>query len=78
MVTSCHWYGASKQSGVLLRRVAPSFVRLGTFQLPASRGGGEEVLTKQVADYGELSSPFARLVTTWGNTLGCERCQVPV
>jgi hypothetical protein len=37
----------------LLSRVAPSFVRLGTFQLPASRGGGEEVLTKQVADYGE-------------------------
>lgn len=29
-------------------RVAPSFVRFGTFQLPAQRAGGQEVLVKQV------------------------------
>lgn len=32
-------------------RVAPSFVRFGTFQLPAMRAGGQEVLVKKVADY---------------------------
>ena len=33
------------------RRVAPSFVRFGTFQLPASRGGAETPLVQATADY---------------------------
>jgi uncharacterized protein YdiU (UPF0061 family) len=32
-------------------RVAPSFVRFGTFQLPATRGGDEMRLVKMTADY---------------------------
>jgi hypothetical protein len=32
-------------------RVAPSFVRFGTFQLPASRGGPEDALVGRLADY---------------------------
>ena len=32
-------------------RVSQSFVRFGTFQLPASRGGEEVALVRQLADY---------------------------
>ncbi len=32
-------------------RVSPSFVRFGTFQLPALRGGDQLPLVRQLADY---------------------------
>jgi serine/tyrosine/threonine adenylyltransferase len=40
-----------EEPGAVVCRVAPSFVRFGTFQLPVSRGEKEAHLTKQVADY---------------------------
>lgn len=39
------------EPGAVVCRVAPSFIRFGTFQLPVSRGGIELDLVKQVADY---------------------------
>lgn len=39
------------EPGAVVCRIAPSFVRFGTFQLPASRGGEELKLVGQVADY---------------------------
>ncbi|KAF5831621.1 hypothetical protein DUNSADRAFT_12812 [Dunaliella salina] len=39
------------EPGAVVCRVAPSFVRFGTFQLPAQRGEGQEALVKVVADY---------------------------
>jgi len=39
------------EPGAVVCRVAPSFVRFGTFQLPAQRGAGQEALVKVVADY---------------------------
>jgi uncharacterized protein YdiU (UPF0061 family) len=39
------------EPGAVVCRVAPSFVRFGTFQLPVSRAGGQEVMTQQLADY---------------------------
>ena len=42
---------AKYEPGAVVCRVAPSFVRFGTFQLPASRGGEELKLVKLTADY---------------------------
>lgn len=39
------------EPGAVVCRVAPSFVRFGTFQLPVSRGGVEEGLVAVTADY---------------------------
>lgn len=39
------------EPGAVVCRVAPSFVRFGTFQLPASRGEAELGLVKKLADY---------------------------
>ena len=39
------------EPGAVVCRVSPSFVRFGTFQLPASRGGLQPDLVKIVADY---------------------------
>ncbi|WIA41728.1 hypothetical protein OEZ86_009071 [Tetradesmus obliquus] len=39
------------EPGAVVCRVAPSFVRFGTFQLPVSRGGMQVGLVKLVADY---------------------------
>jgi uncharacterized protein YdiU (UPF0061 family) len=39
------------EPGAVVCRVSPSFVRFGTFQLPASRGGEETALVKTLADY---------------------------
>lgn len=39
------------EPGAVVCRVAPSFVRFGTFQLPISRGAEEAPLTVAVADY---------------------------
>jgi hypothetical protein len=41
------------EPGAVVCRVAPSFVRFGTFQLPVNRGGLQSGLTKLAADYGE-------------------------
>ncbi|GAQ87461.1 hypothetical protein KFL_003540140 [Klebsormidium nitens] len=40
-----------QEPGAVVCRIAPSFVRFGTFQLPASRGEAERPLVKQLADY---------------------------
>ncbi|KAF8058303.1 selO [Scenedesmus sp. PABB004] len=42
---------ARLEPGAVVCRVAPSFVRFGTFQLPASRGGDEMALVGKLADY---------------------------
>ena len=39
------------EPGAVVCRVSQSFVRFGTFQLPASRGGEELALVRQLADY---------------------------
>jgi uncharacterized protein YdiU (UPF0061 family) len=39
------------EPGAVVCRVAPSFVRFGTFQLPAERGGEEREMVKLLADY---------------------------
>ena len=39
------------EPGAVVCRVAPSFIRFGTFQLPVSRGKEEVHLVKQLADY---------------------------
>jgi len=39
------------EPGAVVCRVAPSFVRFGTFQLPVSRGDADVGLVKQAADY---------------------------
>jgi len=39
------------EPGAAVCRVAPTFVRFGTFQLPASRGGDEIKLVKELADW---------------------------
>ena len=39
------------EPGAVVCRVSPSFVRFGTFQLPASRGGLQPDLVKIMADY---------------------------
>jgi uncharacterized protein YdiU (UPF0061 family) len=40
-----------QEPGAVVCRLAPSFVRFGTFQLPASRGEAERPLVKELADY---------------------------
>mmetsp|Transcript_11542 Transcript_11542/g.37886 ORF Transcript_11542/g.37886 Transcript_11542/m.37886 type:complete len:365 (+) Transcript_11542:554-1648(+) len=47
------WYrGAARlEPGAVVARLSPSFVRFGTFQLPASRGGAEDRLLFDLADY---------------------------
>ena len=42
---------AKYEPGAIVCRVAPSFVRFGTFQLPASRGGDQLPLVRATADY---------------------------
>ncbi|KAG2441588.1 hypothetical protein HXX76_003209 [Chlamydomonas incerta] len=42
---------AKMEQGAVVCRVAPSFVRFGTFQLPVSRGAGEVGLVKMAADW---------------------------
>jgi len=40
-----------KEPGAVVCRLAPSFVRFGTFQLPALRGEGEAPLVQKLVDY---------------------------
>ena len=47
---ACSGYGA-KEPGAVVCRVAPSFVRFGTFQLPVSRDPDQHHLTRKLADY---------------------------
>eukprot|EP00897_Mesotaenium_endlicherianum_P007828 jgi/Mesen1/7073/ME000369S06402 len=42
---------AKMEPGAVVCRVAPSFLRFGSFQLPASRGGLEKDLVRMLADY---------------------------
>ncbi|KXZ41625.1 hypothetical protein GPECTOR_355g115 [Gonium pectorale] len=42
---------AKLEPGAVVCRVAPSFVRFGTFQLPVSRGAGEVGLVNMAADW---------------------------
>ncbi|CAL5218909.1 g654 [Coccomyxa viridis] len=42
---------AAYEPGAVVCRVSPSFVRFGTFQLPALRGGDQLPLVRQLADY---------------------------
>ncbi|KAG2451971.1 hypothetical protein HYH02_003744 [Chlamydomonas schloesseri] len=42
---------AKLEQGAVVCRVAPSFVRFGTFQLPVSRGAGEVGLVQMAADW---------------------------
>jgi hypothetical protein len=42
---------ARYEPGAVVCRVSPSFVRFGTFQLPALRGGAELPLVRTLADY---------------------------
>ena len=42
---------ARYEPGAVVCRVSPSFVRFGTFQLPAQRGGEELPLVGTLADY---------------------------
>ena len=49
-----------EEPGAVVCRVAPSFLRFGTFQLPVSRGEDEMHLVKQTADYA-IAHHFAEL-----------------
>eukprot|EP00210_Caulerpa_lentillifera_P001824 g1754.t1 len=40
-----------EEPGAVVCRVAPSFIRFGTFQLPASRGGNQLPMIKQLTDW---------------------------
>lgn len=42
---------AKWEPGAVVCRASPSWVRFGTFQLPASRGGAESALVQAVADH---------------------------
>ena len=42
---------AKMEPGAVCSRVSPSFIRFGSFQLPASRGGLEVDLVPLLADY---------------------------
>jgi len=42
---------AAYEPGAVVCRVSPSFVRFGTFELPASRGGAEQPLVQALLDY---------------------------
>lgn len=65
---------AKYEPGAVVCRVSPSFVRFGTFQLPAIRGGDQIAMVPPLADYvirhhyshlqGTFPEPFARSVTT--------------
>lgn len=50
------------EPGSVVCRTAPSFVRFGTFQLPAERGGEETKLVKVLADY-VIKHRFPKLET---------------
>ncbi len=39
------------EPGAVVCRVSPSFVRFGSFQLPAMRGGDQLPLVRMLADY---------------------------
>ena len=40
-----------EELGAAVCRVAPTFIRFGTFQLPASRGGNQLYLIKKITDW---------------------------
>jgi uncharacterized protein YdiU (UPF0061 family) len=42
---------AKYEPGAVVCRVSPSFIRFGTFQLPAIRGGDQIALIAPLADY---------------------------
>ncbi len=52
---------AKAEPGAIVCRVAPSFIRFGNFELPASRGEGE--LLKQLVDF-TIRRDFPELITT--------------
>ncbi|MCB9595874.1 MAG: YdiU family protein [Sandaracinaceae bacterium] len=60
---------AAPEMGAIVCRVAPTFVRFGNFELPASRG--EDALTKQLADwvirthFPELGEPSPEVYAAW-------------
>lgn len=54
------------EPGAVVCRVARSFIRFGSFQLPASRGGEDSVLVKQVADY-VIKHHYPHILTTKSN-----------
>ena len=50
--TSCPFSGnIKKEPGAVVCRMSQSFIRFGTFQLPASRGGEEADMVKMLADF---------------------------
>ena len=51
------------EKGAVVCRLAPSFVRFGTFQLPASRGEEEAKMVRDLADY-VIAHHFARTSDT--------------
>ena len=53
-----------EETGAIVCRVAPSFIRFGNFELPASRG--DVVLLRQLADFC-IARDFPELRTTSGN-----------
>ncbi|GAQ88893.1 hypothetical protein KFL_004670100 [Klebsormidium nitens] len=57
------------EPGAVVCRMAPSFVRFGTFQLPAERGGKETKLVKFLADY-MIEHHFPKLKTGLENRRG--------
>ncbi|MCZ4495509.1 MAG: hypothetical protein JWM25_92 [Thermoleophilia bacterium] len=62
---------AAPEPGAVVCRVAPSFIRFGTFELPASRG--DTALLRQLVDYTmRVDYPHAPDVQTWFREI-CER-----
>ncbi len=65
-----------REAGAVVCRVAPSFIRFGHFELPASRG--DEALLRQLVDFTiardfpELSAPPDELLACWFGEV-CER-----
>lgn len=64
------------EPGAVVCRVARSFVRFGSFQLPASRGGGDLPLVRALADH-VIARHFPHLLgaTGWGARAAlCKLC----
>ena len=55
---------AAFESGAVVCRVSPSFLRFGSFQLPASRG--DQLLLIQLVQH-SIKADFPHLLTTEGN-----------
>lgn len=71
---------AAYEPGAVVCRVSPSFVRFGTFQLPAMRGGDQLPLVRQLADYvtkhlyPHLEGELLSLHLHWHDLPQCHDC----